>query len=170
MKIINFQLVKQLLAIRESVENSEDKNETLHKINEAIEILVTSEPQANQVPLVATKEELENNELKELFKKYEELQEHFVESNIGCVFSPETLRLDYGGVCELMQFQTHYKVSNGAMIDDRGIHPQQHIHLTDEGVKCLLAHSPKAREDLLSELSEWKEYELETKGVQNEKK
>lgn len=40
----NFQLLNQLFAIRESVTNLDEQNETIDKIEKAIEILVTSEP------------------------------------------------------------------------------------------------------------------------------
>lgn len=148
--------------------NDTKQDDVLHKIAKSIKVSLVN-PYYFQTSGSTSTNNPNIKEIEDLFSKYEELQEDFIESGIGWIFPAETLKRDYGGVCDLMQFQTHYKVFNGAEIDDNGINPKQHIHLTDEGVKFLIYNSQTAREEIENE---WADYckDLANKEVQNEKK
>lgn len=173
----NFQLLNQLFAIRESVESLEEQNETLDKIQKAIEILVTSEPAATEPqtkfdkmfsdifqgfkPTVATMSELKNAEYEEFFKKFEEVQQSYIEEGIGWIFEPEYIKRDYDVDITALEFGTHYKSSLSALIDGDGVRPSLSIYFTDVGMRYLIANYKSIREKIEKE---WKEYQTDIKG------
>lgn len=143
------------------------QDDVLHKIAKSIKVSLVN-PYYFQTSGSTSTDKPSIREIEDLFSKYEELQEDFIERGIGWIFPAETLKRDYGFISDLMEFQTHYKVFNGAMKDDNGIHPQQYIHLTDEGIKFLIYNSQTAREKIENE---WADYckDLADKEVQNER-